>query len=528
MLKKGIVWFLVSIMLFSFAACGKSDDKTNTTTATNQTTSSSDGSQVGSTLLYDKLTTWRVLTPNFPNAPLKGDQLTFKEMEKRTNVRLEIDDTTAASDYVTKLNMLLASGDLPEILVTTAVSTVSKYISQGIFADLTPYMQTSGKDYLQELSMNPVAQKNCITDDGKYYFFTQLSLQVDAPVYMINKPWLDKLGLQIPKTTDELYTVLKAFKTLGSDIVPWTKGQFFNNLEYGAFIPFGTWDNFKLFPDGKYAYGPYERSNELKSALKWLNKLYTEGLIDQEYLTLDNDSYVAKFNKGEVGFVYGYPAKPIWNSDASGKIIEPRKSDWQFIPAIQGPTGIKNAFAIIPTAGPTFITKSIKEPEKAVKYFNYFYTNEGKELFNFGIKGTSFNVVDGKNVYTDMIIKHEAGPVNGLRYNGITPNNFPFDRVPEMTEASSPKQTYEAMIEAAPLNEPSAPILIGSADEEKQLADIMVNVNKYVIEMIPKFIEGSVSIDSGFDGFIAQLKKFKIEDAIAIKKAQYDRWNSRK
>jgi putative aldouronate transport system substrate-binding protein len=346
---------------------------------------------------------------------------------------------------------------------------------------------------------------------------------------MINKPWLDKLSLQVPKTTDELYNVLKAFKTIGSDVAPWTKGQFFSNLEYGAFIPLGTWDNFKLFPDGKYYYGPYEKSNELKSALKWLNKLYTEGLIDKEYLTLDNDSYTAKFKKGLVGFVYGYPSAPIWNVDSSGKTIEPKKSDWEFFPAIQGPTGIKNAYAIVPTGATTFVTKNLKDTDKAVQYFNFLYTPEGKELFNFGVKGNTYNVdASGKRSFTDLILKHAAGPVNGARNFGINPNNFPFDRMSEMSEILGPMQTYNAMKQATPFNEPSAPILIGTPDEEKKFADIMVNVNKYVNEMIPQFITGQVSIDSEFDNFVAQLKKFKIEDAITIKKSQYEKWNSRK
>ena len=344
---------------------------------------------------------------------------------------------------------------------------------------------------------------------------------------MINKPWLDELGLEVPKTTDDLYTVLKAFKAKGEGIVPWSKGQWYDALQEAIFLPYGTFQDFKLFSEDEYLYGPYQKADEMKAALAFLNKCFSEGLIDPEYLTLDNDSYVAKVKNGKVGFVYGYPGQPLWNTDADGKVIEPKVSDWEFIPALTGPTGIREARRMQPIQLLMLVTKNHPDPEKAVQYMDYIFSDAGVTLFNFGVESDTFEVANGKKTFTEKVLKHEKGPVNGARSMGITPNNFPFYRSSEVNEAVNAVQINQLISDSRPINGLVDPVLSGTSEEEKEFANIMVDVKKTVDEMIPKFIIGELSLENDWDTFLQQQKDFGVERAIEIKQAQFKRWQNR-
>lgn len=131
---------------------------------------------------------------------------------------------------------------------------------------------------------------------------------------MINKSWLDKLGLKVPDTIDDLYNVLKAFKEQDpngngkQDEIP------FIELSNDLISPFGIADlnnNFMVVKDGNAVYYPI--SEEYKEGLKWESKLFKDGLLDKEVFTQDETMRSAKFLNPDapiVGFSYQ------WTPDA--------------------------------------------------------------------------------------------------------------------------------------------------------------------------------------------------------------------
>ena len=480
--------------------------------------------------LYDALTTWNVVVPTFVNAALSGDYPTFKVMEELTNVHLNIDDSTAAIDlYDRQIPLMMMSHELPDMIVGDP-NRMNRFIGEGLFTDLSPYLEEFGQDFVAAAERDPNIRRNLVNDYGQYYFFPQLHDTIDAALFMFNKPLCDELGIPVPGTTGEIYDFLVKAKEHNPDSVGWTKGQLYANLEHGAFLAYGTWYTWTMFKDGVYTYGPYGKANEMKEALTWLNKLYSEGLIDQEFETLDNDGYVAKFTAGRVAMVYGYPSPPIWNQDENGVIITPRVTNWEFVPAVQAPNGHKGSIPPPRIAGAClFVTNVMKDPAKAVAYMNYLYSPAGRELFNFGIEGLTYTKdADGNYAYTDMINKHEIGRINGARLNGIRLNNFPFYSMNESYALLAWEQTARAARQALETDMPQYPILLGTEDEEKELADIMVNVQNYVDEMIPKFIMGrGVNIETDFDKFLKDLEGLGIERAIEIKLALFEKWSAR-
>jgi putative aldouronate transport system substrate-binding protein len=70
------------------------------------------------------------------------------------------------------------------------------------------------------------------------------------------------------------------------------------------------------------------------------------------------------------------------------------------------------------------------------------------------------------------------------------------------------------------------PPITATPDESQRLATIMNEVNTYVSEMFTKFIMGQEPLDN-FDAFVDQMKKMNIEEAIELRQAALDRYNSR-
>ena len=120
--------------------------------------------------------------------------------------------------------MMVAGGEtLPDIVVLPGLSDVERYNygSGGYFIPLDEYMENDAVNWNKTMDTWATGQqkesvlRDARSFDGKIYAFPQFYCDpADASsLYMsINKQWLDNLKLEVPATTDELYTVLKAFK----------------------------------------------------------------------------------------------------------------------------------------------------------------------------------------------------------------------------------------------------------------------------------------------------------------------------
>ena len=158
---------------------------------------------------------------------MEENELTYW-LEKTTGYDIEIVEYAGGTDVATQISATIAARqDLPDILwgVNVGASTVSKYGQEGYFVDLRPYYEdVEGKskifwermaecltDYQQEYVVNKMIDPDTGGIYGVPTIETSLVDDLDFMVW-INRQWLDKLNLQAPTNTDELYTVLKAFK----------------------------------------------------------------------------------------------------------------------------------------------------------------------------------------------------------------------------------------------------------------------------------------------------------------------------
>ena len=249
----------------------------------------------------------------------------FKEIERRTGTKITW--THPASGQKDALNLLIASGDLPDIIVADWMNVAGgagTFGNDGVIIRLNELMDKYMPNYSKNLDAVGERYKIiCNTDDILYLPEIQKDkemLTVTGPI--VRKEWLDKVKMDYPKTVDELYAMLVAFRDGdpngdGKPVIPMTGYSFRNigsNFNIGTLLwPFGTTYDFYQV-DGKVVYGPM--TDEFVEGITYINKLYKEGLIDKDWNSQDRTAVDGKFMNGQAGFEFGIqPSKMNFNME---------------------------------------------------------------------------------------------------------------------------------------------------------------------------------------------------------------------
>jgi putative aldouronate transport system substrate-binding protein len=476
----------------------------------------------------------------------------YEELEKLTNVKIEF--IHPAGSKQEQFNLMVGSGDLPDIIEQGELykGGMDRAIADGIYIRLNELVDEYAPNFKKLIESNPELKKEVTTDEGNLTGFGMITSDVygtpDNPVPLdvvrespwtgpfIRKDWLDDLGLSIPTTLDEWYTALKAFKEQKNADAP----IIFMNHENGIDTTAGTFVSaFDIGPafyldtkDNKVKYGPIEPG--FKEYLTVMNKWYSEGLIDPDFPTRDDASCQALYMSGEAGAVL---------QEGTGLVLEGRAAGIEFTAA---PYPKKDASSEIhwryknPLCRATYgvITTACENPELAVKWFDYHYTEDGFKLFNFGPEGRSYDGLDekGRPKYFDYIeVDGRQYPLAANNYEGFDKinttfrvHNGPYLKSDLRANPRRWMEDLEAM--RAPWAETPddyvLPPITMTAEEGDEYASIMSDVDTYKDQMILKFIMGTEPISS-FDNYVEQVKSLGIDKAIAIQEAALKRYNER-
>lgn len=477
-----------------------------------------------------KLTVWGALNPNVAavHADL-GETKLAKELEERTGVEIEYLHPPQGQENE-QFNLMIGSGELPDIIERgwfDYPGGQGKAVSDGAIIELNDLIDEYAPNFKKVLDSDPLIDKMSKTDDGKYCMFPfirgdELNMVYYGPV--MRKDWLDDLALEVPTTIDEWYEVLTAFKTQKDASAP-----FLGNDIPRMACAFDIVDGFYL-EDGAVKYGPIEPG--YKDYLETMTKWYAEGLIDPDYSALDGTARDAKSTGGDSGAFFLYAGSGIQRYITTMADQDP-KYDLVGVPYPSKEKGGK-AFSgqkDFPVMNPGWgITTACKEVEIATQWLDYGYGEEGHMLYNFGIEGESYEMIDGYPTYTKLITDNPDGlPMNQAMstymrsaYSGpmVQAREYheQYQNLPQQVEA------IDNWLKADDSHRlpPTTP----TPEENEKLVDIMNEVTTYVNEMRLKFIMGQEPIEK-YDDFVENLKKLGIEEVIEMRNAGLERFNNR-
>ncbi|WP_186446299.1 extracellular solute-binding protein, partial [Paenibacillus cremeus] len=359
-----------------------------------------------------------MLNQFFSLEPPAKDHVIVKEIEKRTNTKLNL-TWISPNNYQDRVNVVLASGDIPDLLFVpdpwqTQVRDMAK---QGAFWDVTDMI----KDYPNLMKEAKEALVLTKMEDGRNYGIPRPQAAEGSSFPSVRKDWLDKLGLPVPKTMDDMYAVMKAFKEHdmagNGKTIPAIGNVIKDGMEYLSW-PEEVYN--KAFGNWKLVDGKLVNINLLpgtKKALEFLRKAYADKLIPEDFAVLQRSQL-----------------KDIQYSGVNGIMKDQGTSAWRAMEQMK--STVPNAYIQVlvdlegyaPKDNPLFgmfvIPKKVPEAKvkKILKFLDYGLTKEGNDLANYGIEGVHYKMDNGVISTTEQAVKDNISPQStGQIYLALDP-----------------------------------------------------------------------------------------------------------
>lgn len=449
----------------------------------------------------------------------------YKKMEELTGVHIEFVSPTFSAAKET-LNMLMISGDMPDIIIGSNLYASGAYQAyvDGYFVDLAPYLEQYAPDYWSIITGNDAIWRDAVDDGGVISTMYRI-YQAPNPAWMrlvLKKEVLDQLGVtEVPRTVTQWEDLFAKMKDAG--ITPFVlKNTGYDEKFMGAY---GVREDFYQ-EDGVVKYGQIQEG--FKQYLTLMHDWYAKGYISNDFVSISNVDTL--FSLGEIG-TYDKPIVAAYNFGvAEGYTVlstpYPRLTEDQFLhwDSYKASSVAKNM-----DYGCVSVTSSCKNVEMAVKWLNFLYTQPGIELANWGIQGENFEYVNGQPQYLPAMWDYNGISQEGLNYYFKGHNNATYAYSDTTCHANLLKSPEATAIRLEYDDDPlldSALYLPGVSltEEESEIkTSIMTDVDTYVDEMVLKFIIGTESLDN-WDSFVATVEGMNLKDATAAVQSAYDRY----
>lgn len=455
------------------------------------------------------------------NGPFK-EMPVFQDYEKLSNVKVEFIEAPT-DGFQEKKNLLFASNELPDALFRSGLSPLEavRYGSAGQLIPLEGLIDEYAPNLKKLMEEYPEIRAGITTPEGHIYaipgIVTLGAARTDKK--WINQMWLEKLNLEVPQTTDELYDVLLAFRDgdpngngkqdeipmtarVGLAIVAAMSGSFGLDTQLGYNINI---ENDKV--------SIWMGSDKNKEMLMYLNKLYKEKLLDPEIFSHTEAQYLAKQGSGNTGFFF----------DQTNNNFLSIQDQYTGIAPPAGPGGDRMQSQALPIArdfGAFAITSINKYPEVTMRWIDYFYSDEGSTLLRFGREGEHYELKDGIPYYTEDFLKDITNQAKITPYAG---GGAPHLISEQVASFINPPQVQEAQQQLDPFM-PKVRYAAPMFDEQTaQQVNILRNdIDKYYEEQSTKFIVGALSFDK-WGEFQSTLQKMKIGELEKLYQDAYDK-----
>lgn len=308
------------------------------------------------------------------------DNRWLKLYEEELGIKIKYDWISKGQEqFNQKMNIAISSGDLPDFIPVTSIQ-LKQLAEADMLADLTEaYDKYASGDTKNVMTLQGTAPFDAATIDGKLWGLPQLKPSYDSIDYLwVRMDWLNNLGLDVPKTMDDVLKIIDAFAKMDPDgnNKDDTIGLVVHKDLFGVYASLtGFFNGYHAYPNtwiednsGKLVYGSVQP--EMKTPLLKLQELYKNGYMDVEFGVKDFYKVSETTIAGKSGLHYGaafdslWPLQPLRNIDP--------KSEWQAFPIVSVDDKPVKVTYNMGTVSWIAVNKKARNPEALVKIFNMF------------------------------------------------------------------------------------------------------------------------------------------------------------
>ncbi len=471
--------------------------------------------------------------------------------EEKTGVDLDIEvGPSQPEEFQQALNLRLASGDLPDVVLGAAVSTsqLALYGQQGLFLPLNDLIESAGRETRRVFELYPTAKQVATAPDGNIYSLPEVNDCFHcsyAQKMWIYQPWLDTLDLEMPTTTEEFKAVLEAFKTQDpngngqADEIPFVaspdgwNGKFDYYLSQ-SFVTPSAYETRLYLGDGVID-ATYNKP-EFRDLLRYQNELFQAGLISDQSFTLDQDGLDRLLSNPD-DVIVGATTQG-WMSAFADTVGQEgsRFADYVTVPPLEGPQGVRqqNYAAYQIAAGDCVVTSAAEDPELAFRWCDAMMNEEVYLHAYFGAQDEDWRWatpdevgINGKPAWYVPLTKF--GTTQRKNWDqttlGFRSSDF---RLGEKRVSDTDLEVwlYEQSKKLEPYAQPVesvVPPLYFSAEQAQELADLSSTLERFVDESVANFTLGNADIadDAQWESYLANLEAMGLPRMLEIYNEAY-------
>ncbi|MDF2935874.1 MAG: hypothetical protein K0Q90_1247 [Paenibacillaceae bacterium] len=452
----------------------------------------------------------------------------FKKAAELTNVSLKGTASKTLTNSAEAYNLMLASGNLSDIIHFGKKEDANKLGGEGGLVALNGLIDKHAPNIKKFFEDRPDVRKYLTSADGNMYYISFVPDGLASTGWFIRQDWLDKLGLKKPATADEYYNVLKAFR----DNDPNGNGKkdeipYFNRQSFGVYSLLNLWDAGTAYKiDQKTDTIVYDPINPTyKTGMSNLAKWYAEGLIDKEIFTRKGDTRLVMLSDNLGGSTHDWFASTYgYNAKAKDKV--PGVNLVPIAP-VASVTGDKDWYDFRADVSPSGwgIASTNKHQVETVKYLDFWFSDTGRRLANYGIEGETYDMVNGKPIFKKALL--DTGNVllnlqkTGAQQEIGFHQDFEHEKqfTPEGVLASVNEYNEKYINKKA-----RVPNMNYTVKEQERLKELEGQIETYRVETGQKWLLGAESVDAKYEDFVKQLKALGIEEVLKIKNEAYARY----
>lgn len=294
------------------------------------------------------------------------------------------------SQYDTNVSMAISMGSLPDIMVVSSQDEVEQLVGAGLIEDLTESYNNCISDRIRKMYESyGDSLKDMVTYDGKIMALPETNITDGPNLVWLRKDWMDKLGLSEPHTIDDVVNIVKHFisedpgnngedasgkpNTVGLAVDTDVTGECGYSSEFLLDIIFACFGAYPkqwiMNDDGEIVYGSV--TDEAKEALSYINSLYNQGVIDNDFLLKTSTNICELIENGLCGSFFG----PWWapNNPLANAVSRNPDANWQPYLIATDSDGTTSYHSQNPCYKYVVVRKGYEHPEIAAKMISVMF-----------------------------------------------------------------------------------------------------------------------------------------------------------
>ncbi len=564
---------LAGLMAVSLTSCG--DDAGGNSSPGGSDSNSAGSSQQEESLYYNK-EGYPIcddpITVTASGAEGRGvdwnELLVFQTIEDKLGIHIECNPYPADA-WETQLTLMMTTNDLPDIICQGNISNAdaNQYGQEGYLLDMSQYLDLM-PNFTARMDQDPALAAYLRDENGAIYGISKtrdsLCSRAVAMTYL-NNNWLEAVGMEYPQTTEELYNVLKAFKeqdanengdpndeiplSLTFDQYSGMRGEYVLRSAFGIY---GYQSNYQLQTDDAGKVYLAEATDNWKEYVKYMNRLYEDGLLDQDSFIQTNEEYQAKILNNTTGMFSSWSTLTLIFNTQSAECYK----DFDFFTGVSSDLTDETVYPLwnTVTAGTILnISADTQYPEALCRMVDYFYTEEGMILSTNGLEGVTFNYKEdayGVKIFDKTGFWEDSGCESTIDwlYKSVILSSGGWEFVQynpsqRVVDESTDEQLEEYIADADPVESANLvinaykeaarrkvkscddyPNVVYTSEENDQRNKYFTAIQNYIQSTKAEFIIGTQDIDANWDTFLQTLDSMGLQELLAIEQAAYDRY----